>query len=312
MDDQITFVRDDEIRDAQAKMINAIDTMFDHTETEAGYKAKFVAEYYLSFVLALDPEKIAADFDRTYDIANQIGAEDKAAAHMRRTRDHLMAWQGLAANAFRDQITYMEKFCEEEEELLQEARRGVGAALAATVLGRLSYHNLLEATTAAAINAHEQRKDRDTEAKVAIVGNVAQGILGLEPAKLHKSAAELVVGLGKDLTPIYLDDGGAEQVCTDFRLRGQQLCEQLQQAYENVRSNFGGLRTRASAPATLFEPLPAYCDVDSPDFTYEHFWNSVHDPGPIGPQVEAERKKYAEERKQESEIERRLHPKGEI
>jgi hypothetical protein len=312
VDNRITFATDDDIRQAQDEMIHAINTMFDHIETEAGYQAKYYAKYFISYILALDPAKIAADFDRAYDIANELGAGDKAAGQLQLTRRHLSAWKGKAADQFDLQITYMEKFCEEEKDLMLEARRGVGAALAAAVLSRESYRNLLDATTAAAINAHEERKDRDTEAKVAIVGNVASTILGLHPANLQKSAAELVVNLGKDLTPIYLDDGGAERVCADFQRNGKQLCEQLQQAYENVRINLAEIRDATANATALFAPLPAYCDVDSPDFTYEHFKNGIHDPGPIGPLVETERKKHSEEREQESEIERRLHPRGEI
>jgi hypothetical protein len=51
----------------------------------------------------------------------------------------------------------------------------------------------------------------------------------------------------------------------------------------------------ATLDDTLPEPLPAYADVDSPDFRYEKFYYGEHDhPADYAPEVERERQRYVD------------------
>jgi hypothetical protein len=48
----------------------------------------------------------------------------------------------------------------------------------------------------------------------------------------------------------------------------------------------------------MFEPLPAYVDVSSPNFRYEHFFPDSDPDKKLGPTAEEERRKYLEEQQQ--------------
>jgi len=288
-------------------MIAQIERIQDSPPSAAALGAAHSSELHLNCVLALDPEQIDTEYQRLYDAAVKIGDNDRAIGQIRLTSDHLDAWRGAAADQFRLQVTYMEMFCTAEKDLLNEALRSVAAAYAAAVAARRSLLSLLDATADAARNVFDDQKARETQAMVATVANVVKGILDWDPQKPVKSVADALIDLGKDLMPIFLDDSGADQLCDQYTREGERLCQNLGQGYDHIQQTFVNLRDKATQPPELFHPLPAYCDVASPDFSYDRFKDTIHDPGPIGPKVDVERQKYAEEKAKDSEIDKRLN-----
>jgi len=74
------------------------------------------------------------------------------------------------------------------------------------------------------------------------------------------------------------------------------------QGYTSARARRDEL---ANATSTVPQPLPAFADVDSPDFRYEKF-TMVGEPD-LGPEVERERQRYVDEKtKPDGAIARRL------
>lgn len=296
------------IRDAHNDMIAQLEKIQDSPPSPSAYGAAHSSELHLNCVLALDPEKIEAEYHRMFQAQQDLGNPEGALAQIQLTRDHLVAWKGEAADQFRMQLTYMQTFCAIEKDLLGEALRSVAAAYAAAVAARINLHGLLEAAAAAARNVLDGQKTKETQAAVVAIADIVKGVLDWDPRNPVKSVGDAVIDLGKDLaTTIFLDDSGADQVCDDYTRRGERLCQELGHAYDHIQRNFVDIRDMANRPPELFRPLPAYCDVASPDFSYDRFKDTIHDPGPIGPDVEAERRKYAEEKAKDSEIDKRLN-----
>ena len=77
--------------------------------------------------------------------------------------------------------------------------------------------------------------------------------------------------------------------------------DQLFASYEDSMSRIHDwIDTRrdefADLDDTLPEPLPAIADVDSPQFRYENFYFGAHHPADYAPEVERERRRYADEK----------------
>lgn len=307
------WVTDEEISYAADHMHTAFNYMFEDQPTgvtgsvEAAQRAM---PHHLDCVLALDPGKIQDEYERVFEAAMRVGQSERAVALLTLTERHLRDWTGDAADAFNLQISYMKTFCEGQQSRILEMLKGVAAVYSLAVAGRASYLSIAHAAHAAAINVHDQQKTKETQAKINIMADLVNGAITLNPAALTRSLLETGIDVGKDLVPYLVDDSGADQVGESYRRGADELCQSMGLALDAVRD---GLRRQQSQlakyPPSLFEPLPAICDVRSPDFSYEHFRSDQHvEFGPAIPVVEAERRRYVEEEaEKDSEIDRRLN-----
>lgn len=302
------WVTDGQIANAYGRMDSAFNAMEDPNIAPAVMAAKHAARHHLHCVLALDPAKIRDEYERLFGVAMAVGDNEYAVAKLRLTGAHLASWNGEAADRFKEQITMMEKFCDNQKTRILQALQGVAAVYSIAVEGRASYLSLVEAATNAADNVYENRKTKETGAAITVLGDLVGGIITRDPNSMLRSISGTLVGIAKDILPIAIDDSGSERVADGYRQQADRLCQSMGHALDSVRHFFAAHRDSALTPPRLFTPLPAYCDIRSPDFSYEHFGNSIHNPGPIGPVVEAERRRYIEERaSHDSEIERRLN-----
>jgi hypothetical protein len=141
--------------------------------------------------------------------------------------------------------------------------------------------------------------------------DLAGGILGRDPKSLLGTVAVTGVEIAKDIAERIIEGNDADQVMDDYRREADLLCQSFGTGLDRITKDLTGQTGDAAKPSDMYKPLPTICDVDSPDFSYEHFQDTAHSPGPIGPIVEDERKKFVEEKRakeqQESEIDRRLN-----
>jgi hypothetical protein len=310
-----------ELIDALLAMNKSFMAMYDdgNADPPGGWESlASLQEHHLSWVLALDPTAISEEYSRMYKAAEALdGNTDSpdvygtARAQITLAGTHLQAWTGIAADAYKAQLSLMLDFCTDQKTRMLEGIRGLAAAYGAEVEARA---NLLAVYTtfkqvADAVVAGQQAQVE--ELKWTILADVVQGALTMNPRAMVASLANTAIDVVKDGTPLALDDGGRDSVVNAYIRKAREVCYDFRDACEGIERHF---RTQedstSSANVGMFEPLPVYCDVTGPNFSYEYFKDSVHNPGPIGPEVSAERTKYAEEQSKVNDpnIDKRLNP----
>jgi hypothetical protein len=221
-------------------------------------------------------------------------------ADLRLTAHSLLnGWSGDAANAYKKQMSLMESFCKTQETNLLQALHALSTIYALGVATRRSYHNLCLATIAAARHEIEEQADRDTKFEIAILGDLAKGILAMNTETLLTGGITASIDIGTHVHE-YVAESGEDAVIDGYMRQATALHDGLQEGLWAVRDR---LRTQASqvsgSDVPLFEPLPSHCDIDSPDFRYENFKLGDHDRstvGKISPTVTTEREKYQQEK----------------
>jgi hypothetical protein len=258
--------------------------------------------------LSIDPQKVSDEYERVYKATLAIGDNYEAVAELRQSIRYLTNWTGAAADEFKKQIDKMEVFCDEQQTRMLRGLMGLAATYAVAVEGRDSFYRLLLATEAAGRKEMEDQAKEDTKLQSALLFDIATGILSGDPKKLLGSAVVTAVEIGKDVVDRAIEGNDADQVMGSYRREADWLNESFGSALDRIRADLNNQIHDAVQPSDMFKPLPLICDVSSPDFRYENFQDSVHSPGAIGPVVEDERKKYVEEKKQQSEIDKRMNP----
>nr|CEL16141.1 hypothetical protein [Kibdelosporangium sp. MJ126-NF4]CTQ94067.1 hypothetical protein [Kibdelosporangium sp. MJ126-NF4] len=265
-------------------------------------------------VLSLDPRKLADEYERMHKAAAAVGTNGPLDADFDQTLWHLGAWTGAAADEFKRQVSMMKTFCDDHQLRMLRGVQCVAAAYALATEVRDSYLKLIVATEAAARNAKEESDKEDTKLVWASLANLVSGILSANPASMLTSTLETAVQIGKDVSQRMIEGDDSDQVMDSYRREADGLFQQFGMTLDGLTTEFNGQRVSAEEPTDLYEPLSPQCDVRSPDFRYERFANTVHNPGPVGSVVEEERQKYVVERKAEgsrvSEIEKRLNRGG--
>ncbi len=262
-------------------------------------------------VLCLEPQKIIDEFDRTLRAAKSVGETAEAVAKLRLTANtHLAGWNGSAANAYKEQMTKMEIFCDGQQSDLLQALQGLSTAFVLAIAARRSYHGLCVATEAAAINEIGEQAKRDAKFTIDILGDLAKGVLSADPRRLLSGALETMIDVGTHVYE-YVMGGDADEVIGTYQRQATALLDGFQDGLLTIRDHLRRqTESVAGTEVALYEPLPLSCDVDSPDFRYETFKLAGQDEaavGTISPRVAAERDRQAqEEHDQDSPIGRRL------
>jgi hypothetical protein len=312
------WIDDQQLYGAANDMADAFRAMYDDTMTgtvgDAANAALEAAARHCDRAVALDPPEIEAEYDRMFRAAEQfegtVGTNgDTPLDQLDATENHLAGWVGLAADEFKERISEMRGFCSQQGRILREALVGVAGAYQAAVEARAGLHLLYTQATAAANNVMAEHQQHESQAKAAAVASVVEGMLTLDPTALKRSVAAVVVEVGKDFLPVGWPSGDADAVANEYHRVANERERSLGDGMRSLAANF---RTRrddaANEERPLVEPSPAFCDVSSPDFSYDKFMDQIAiQPGSFGASVEAERKKYADEH-QDGEIDRRLNP----
>lgn len=254
--------------------------------------------------------RIEAEYNRMFTAAEGIEGKgkDDPLVNLRSTGTHLNPWVGDAADAFKDQLTKMEIFCGDQAMIMRDVLRGVAGAYAAAVDARAGLHSLFTSATAAANNVMQQHQQQEDQAELAAVLSVIEGALSLDPRAIGKSVAATVINVGKDLIPVGWPSDDADAVANEYHRAADEWERSLGDGMRSLAAHFRNRRDDAEEKPSLFEPLPAYCDVSSPDFSYDTFMDGTHiQSESVGASVDAERKKYADEH-QDGEIDKRLNP----
>jgi hypothetical protein len=265
--------------------------------------------------MLFDPARLD-EYARILAIAKATGSNPHAYADFEETKNHLINWTGDAAIAFKRQVDLMTEFCDLQQFNILQALLGLLATGQLAVRARADYLELAEATIAAAQREIGEQAKREATAVVSIAGEIVDAVLNLEPGRLLNGAISIFVKIGGESGKYVIEGADADVVIGNYvrartelaRFYDQELRtlgKRLQERIDEVLRDGQPLR----------EPLPAYCQVDSPDFSYERFQSTRGgELAPITPVVEEERRKYVEEKKvADTEIDRRLNPdKGAI
>jgi hypothetical protein len=258
--------------------------------------------------LSIDPQQVYDEYQRVYQAALAVGDNYDAVAELRQSIRYLTNWTGAAADEFKKQMDKMEVFCDEQQTRILRGLMGLAATYTVAIEGRGSFYKLLLAAEVAGREEMEDQAKEDAKLQSALLFDIAGGILSGNPKKLLGSPLETLVEMGKDVVDRVIQGNDADQVMDSYRREADWLNEQFGNALDRIRTDLGDQINDAVQPSDMYRPLPLICDVRSPDFRYENFQDTAHSPGLIGPVVEDERKKYAEEKKQQSEIDKRMNP----
>ncbi|MEV4312838.1 hypothetical protein [Actinocrispum sp. NPDC049592] len=301
---------DDKIEEAQALLQDRFLAMHDGDFPAAGIPHAQIAGLRrdLEIWLSIDPQRVADEYERIYQAMIAIGDNADAVTQLRESIRHLANWTGAAADEFKNQIDRMEIFCEEQQTRMLRGLLGLAATYTAVVEGRESFYQLLLATDAAGRKEMEDQEKEDTKLQSALLFDIVSGILSADPKKLIGSAVVTAVDMGKDFVDRVIEGNDADQVMDSYRREADWLNESFGNALDHIRTDVAHQIDDAMRPSSMYKPLPLICNVNSPDFRWENFQDMVHNPGSIGPIVEAERRKYAEEKKRQSDIDKRMNP----
>lgn len=178
--------------------------------------------------------------------------------------------------------------------------------------GGRGYLELVEATIAAADRALENEVKRDTKAAISISADVVKDLLALDPKALLTGGFSMFIGFAKNVADVVIGGSDAPEVIESY-VRGRDgLSATFRGGLELVRlrldSTHESLRRREFP---LDPPLDPATDIESPNFSYEHFNCKADMPQDFGPRVAQEREKYIAEKRaveqaESSEIGERL------
>jgi hypothetical protein len=264
----------------------------------------------------LDPQLLRDEYNRVLSVARQVGSNTDIAADIAETNAHLVNWTGDAATEFKRRVGVIDEYLDLQQDNIALGLQGLLMAFQLAIHARASYLELAEATIAAAEHEIGEESKRDAIAAVSIGQAVVESVLEFEPKKIVAQGASLLVKVGAEITKREIEGNDADFVIDSY----QRVKKELAGSYDNglnLAQRFlqDRLNEVVSAGQPFEAPLPVYCDVEGPNFNYEHFQSTrAGAPGPIAPTVAEERQKYVEEKRQkeqeESEIDRRLNHGG--
>lgn len=141
----------------------------------------------------------------------------------------------------------------------------------------------------------------------SLVKAAIDALKDLDPGKVKEWAIDQIFdGAADALKPEPVPGAEAIPVVQGYTSARDRLFAAYEDNCEQVRDWIRARRDEMEdATSTIPQPLPAYADVDSPDFRYKEF-AMVGEPG-LGPQVARERQRYVDEKaKPDGVIARRL------
>ncbi|SMD20756.1 hypothetical protein [Kibdelosporangium aridum] len=255
------------------------------------------AETYMS----LEPQRIIDEFERMQKAARDTGEDAVSKATLNTAAIKLGEWTGAGAEAFMDQMNYIQTFMEQQNRQILFAAHCMGTAYSLAVNARRNYYELADATIAACDKEMKKQAERDTKATIGILSEIATAcITGFgkpdKAATVVRWGLESFVAIGAKTGEVVIEGSEAPEVVSSYT-----------RARSNLESSFhDGLaeltrwievqeRDLAEVKNPILEPLQREIDVTGADFDYGKFFHDARDPAVFGAKVEQERKKIQEE-----------------
>lgn len=307
---------DDEVTDALNEMMGPLYTMIERTSVthpRVGEVSQAM-QRDMHTALCLDPKKIADEYGRIRQAAIDTGEDAEVLVRCREARDHLVGWQGKAAEAFRGHMDRMESFATDvQHQAILTALQSLAALFGMAYHMRQSYYDLAVMVKAAAEHEIEESEKRADKVKLAIGKEFLKAALGISPGNFKNAAADFVVESVGALAEYGIEGDGADTVIDGYLRGSRSLTDTFESELKQVEHHLWNAHgEQAEMDLEVLKPInqasEGVTDVGSPNFSYANFYTEEYPKdGPFVGQVEEERKKYAEEeRKRESEINKRL------
>lgn len=264
--------------------------------------------------MALDPQKITDEYFRLQRAARATGEDSEALAELEVAGSRLATWHGTAATEFAKQMSFIQKFMEQQEDRLLLAVKAMGMTWQLTVDMRHSYYDLAEAAFAACELEMEQQTTRDAKAALGMGAEAVKAGINMFTGNikdLAKAGIDAFVSMTSKGAEIALEGSEAGQVIDNYHRARDQLRRSWEDGLWAIRdwvNNQEAELSRDDMP--LLEPMDPCVNVDSPDFSYDKFSSHYQPPASFGPKVTEERKKMTVEHVPSGVIAERLGGAG--
>jgi uncharacterized protein YukE len=254
--------------------------------------------------MSLEPQKIADEYRRMQSAADATGENGEAKRNLKIALAQIAAnWHGDAALAFAGQMSNIEEFMNQQEKNLLTAAQAMGTAFGLAVHMRESYCNLAENTMAACRNVlAKQSHGVGPRAGLALGVEIVKSGIKLADVDTAKKLKDWVIdkffeSLKGAVEEKPIEDSGADAVVDSYARARDQLRQSFEDGLNQLRDWLNDQHwAYIRKPIPLLDPLPGSAGVDSPDFSYDRFFNDHHAKGTYTPKVEQERKKYVDEK----------------
>lgn len=307
-------LKDHQVTDAIREMRDALNAMLDATTATGarGGEIDGLVQDDLNVSLSLDPEKINDEFERLRKAAFRVGENPEAVIRVKEAHQKLDGWRGRAADAFRRHLDRITIFVSEtQNQAVLNGLQSLGALYVLAYQMRQDYYNMALTVTSCANHEIDQERVRENKAQLSIGKELVLAVLGLNPAGAVQTGIEFFVEVAAELKAQEIEGTGVDAVIDGYRNLSTQLRQNFEFELDQLTARLQGewqTQVENEAHLTVMNPLPAYLDVSSPEFSYAAFWTEEYPPtGPFGQQVATERERYAaEEEAEETEINRRM------
>lgn len=252
--------------------------------------------------MAFDPARLEEEYNDILS-ASRFFVEHPDAKPLMGTANAEIAanWTGTASDEFANQMERIVNFMDHQETYMWYAAQAVSMMYGIAVQFRATFHDLVVKSTAVcrALLAKAPIPTLDWDIILMEAAGAAIDLVTLQtPKELAKWAItkllDAIKGQMKDDSVEAADELAALNDYTDAR-------DRLKRSYEAnldlVRKWIDDRTKDLEAVAIPMKlPMAVGADVDSPQFTYDDFYYSLHDPNVYAPEVERERTKYVEEK----------------
>lgn len=263
----------------------------------------------------MDPGRLSQEYDEIRTAANMNGLESDPHTVVERAKIDLGSnWKGEAAEKFTSQLTKIQARISTQHDYTLVAAQAVGMMYAVNVSYRDSCYDLMEKTSTVCAAIAEKNAPKPADWTNVVAGLVDKLVdVVKSPTEIGGMAIHEILGRVQNATqdqPVAGDEAAA--VLDGYVGARDRLFESYEDSLSHVRDWLRERRKEFDAlDDTLPEPLPAYADVDSPDFRYEKFFFGDSGPAEYAPEVERERKRYVDQKtKPHGAIARRLAGNG--
>ncbi|WP_258907806.1 hypothetical protein [Actinokineospora sp. UTMC 2448] len=264
--------------------------------------------------MALDPQKINDEYFRIQRAARDTGEDGEAKGYLEVAGARLAAnWHGAAATAFALQMSHIDTFMTQQQDRLLLAVQSMGALYKLVIDVRDSYYELADATIAACDLEMGKQATREAKGEIVIGAEIASAAVQLFSASnlrdLLTAGVEKFISISKESANIYLEGSEAGEVVNNYIRERDELRRSWESGLIVIRDWISNQESQLAGDSIpLLEPLPPNVDIDSPDFSYEHFANTNYSVDIFSPKVKQKREEMAFEEEPSGIIADRLDP----
>lgn len=304
------FVTDGELEAAASRLANSMLVMLDRAgfgpdkiglpdqEDVGAFTRTF--EVNAQLYMSMHPTRLTEEYNETRIAANANGPTSDPHSIVQAAMIGLEAnWSGKAADAYFEQLGRVQQRITTQHEYTLVAAQAVSMMYAVDVSFRTSCHDLMHQTAAVCDAIADDIAPQQTNWAKVVVDLVGKAIdVVKNPDDILGMAIDGVLDLVGERTrdePVEGKEAGP--VVDGYAWARDRLFESYENSLNQIREWIEARRKEfAELDGTLPQPLPAFADVDSPDFRYGKFFDKDHRPVDYAPEVERERRRYVHEK----------------